>query len=161
MFNVFGNVAPMPPTLKSGKAKSELSSNPSSLVLLVLSLFFAGDGDFIMSMFKLALRAAAASWLLSLKRFIGDGFVASLTLPSSSSSSSIGDSSDALFCLFFCVVVDVNGNLRLPSIEGCGGERCCEGRFLLTTLPDLIHCCRCCEVGCFDGDFFAVVVAIF
>mmetsp|Transcript_7134 Transcript_7134/g.22189 ORF Transcript_7134/g.22189 Transcript_7134/m.22189 type:complete len:204 (+) Transcript_7134:223-834(+) len=166
MFNVFGNVAPMPPTLKSGKATSELSSKPpsvSSLVLLLL--FFAGDGDFIMSMFKLALRVVAASLLL-LKRFIGNGFAELLTLPSPSSPSNIGDNNIdfSLFCFFFCVVVDVNGNLRLPSIESCVGERCCEGGFLLTsTLPlDFNCCCCCCEGCCFDGvDFFAVAMVIF
>lgn len=162
MFNVFGNVAPMPPTLKSGKATSELSSKPpSSSGLVLLFLFFAGDGDFIMSMFKLALRVVAASALL--KRFIGNGFAELLALPSSSSPLNIGDNNNdfSLFCFFFCVVVDVNGNLRLPSIEGCVGERCCEGGFLLT--PTLLldfncfcFCFCCCEDGCFDGvDFFA------
>ena len=166
MFNVFGNVAPMPPTLKSGKATSELSSKPpSSSGLVLLLLFFAGDGDFIMSMFKLALRVVAASLLL-LKRFIGNGFAELFALPSSSN---IGDNNIdfSLFCFFFCVVVDVNGNLRLPSIEGCVGERCCEGGFLLTpTLPLDFNCCCwcccCCEGGCFDGvDFFAVAMVIF
>ena len=50
---MFGNVA-----FKLGKTRSKPSS---SLVLLV---FFAGDGDFIMSAFKLALRVLAASLLV-------------------------------------------------------------------------------------------------
>ena len=154
IFNVFGNVAPIPPTCKLGKTRSKLSS---SLVLLV---FFAGDGDFIMSAFKLALRVLAASLLVVslLKRFIGDGF-AWLTLPLSSSSSKNGDN-DVLLYFFFCVVVEVNGNFLLPSMEGCGDDRCCDWWFLLTTLLDFTCCC-CCEVSCFDGDFFAVVGAIF